>query len=75
MYRSLSAKALGLRQGEVFTVLMKGGTVTVLRGSGEANPMVAAAVVDAVAYTPEGQLRVRHDSLVYRAGCQVRIKS
>ena len=74
MYRSLSAKALGLRQGEVLTVLEEGGSYTVRRNGGEANDMIRDAVLGAVAFTPDGQPRIRKDSVVYRAGVQIRLR-
>lgn len=75
VYRSLLGRALGLRAGEAFTVLLEGGEIVVrCNNGGEANDVVRDAVIDAVVFTPSGSPRVRKDSAVYHAGAQIRLR-
>lgn len=69
-YRSLRAKALGIRQGQVIRVQM---TDTGLDVSG-VNPGQRDLVVDSVGYDSVGRLRVRPGSDLQRTGATVRLR-
>jgi len=72
---SLLGKALGLRAGEVLTVLEQGGEIVVMRGGGEANESVREAVLNGVAYNPDmSRWQLRPGASIARTGAQVRIR-
>ena len=52
-YRSLTARALGIREGERIVVLYKSGEWQVRRNSGQANPLVEETVLDCLRYSPD----------------------
>jgi hypothetical protein len=53
MYRSLNAKALGIRENERITVLFSNGGWQVRRASGEANPLISHQVLSCLRYSPD----------------------
>ena len=75
MVRSLLGRALGVKPGEIITVVIGGDDIRVLRGRGEANPAVRDFVLDAVVFHPEAnrfQLRSSHP--IWGTGAQIRIR-
>ena len=53
MYRSLTARALGIRANECIVVLHEHGEWQVRRNSGQANPLVAETVLGCLRYSPD----------------------
>lgn len=72
---SLLGNALGLRSGEVLTVLEQGGEIVVLRGGGEADGRVREAVLNGVAYNADmDRWQLQPGASIARTGAQVRIR-